>query len=208
MSEFKWVPDFGDKFFYNDHKCVALGDGLVVDGEKCNRCFFNFSEREFDAFDTGGIKDWPVYIEPRGKKTKARYAAAKARWESEQNQIRSGGWVVCVDDSDTSGDLCRDSLYKVAIFPAGSSSDTRIELEGFSHMHYYSKRFRKATPAEIEAHELSLKPSVEQLRIELDAAADALAGYCCGIYPKGENIHLEKFKEAKAAHLQAAGGEG
>ena len=50
--------------------------------------------------------------------------------------------------------------------------------------------------------------SVEQLRIERDEAADALAGYCCGIYPKGENIHLDKFKEAKAAHLQAVGGEG
>lgn len=50
---------------------------------------------------------------------------------------------------------------------------------------------------------LELPKSVEQLRDERDEAADALANYSCGIYPKGENIHLKRFKKAKAAHLAA-----
>ena len=207
MSEFKWVPDFGDKFFYNNHKCVALGDGLVVGGEKCNRCFFNFSEREFDAFDTGGIKDWPVYIKPRGKKAAKKYDAQKAKWGSEQGQIKIGDWVVCENIHGNWDEISSEECYQVS--KVESYLDVHLFLTGLPQdVGYCAKRFRKATPAEIQAHELSLKPSVEQLRIERDAAADALAGYCCGIYPKGENIHLEKFKEAKAAHLQAAGGEG
>ena len=199
MSEFKYQWQLGDEFRrkpdnINIHGIIGrvIGNGVLqrTDSHQC--LWLCLRTNKVSYFHIS----YPSNIEPRGKKTKARYAAAKAKWESENAQA-----VIEFRIGDYAASTKENLVFKVRKLQNGWLSDGGCLYNNPMFM-------RPATPAEIKAHELSLKPSVEQLRIELDAAADALAGYCCGIYPKGENIHLEKFKEAKAAHLQAVGGEG
>ena len=203
MSEFKYQWQVGDKAtnpksHENERSAKCL---IVKKGTSENASFMlKSSTGIWGSYKHGVFFAGNNSLVPRGKKTKARYAAAKAKWESEQVEINVGDWVVCESGNYDVAKV--GSIYKVS-----SIEDNMMYLYE-TGLSYHRLNFRKATPEEIKAHKLSLKPSVEQLRIERDAAADALAGYCCGVYPKGENIHLEKFKEAKAAHLQAVGGEG
>ena len=195
MSEFKWVPEAGDKFVSGNRRGVVIHRSRFNANPK--NWFYDENEFKVDSFGCS----WPEDIKPRGNKTKARYAAAKAKWESEQVYIYAvGDYVVCNSRiiSIPYGHVMRVSGF------TGSLARPRNCFEFINSAgelkHIYKDHVRKATPVEIEAHKQSLK-TVWDLQLHDDCWLLGNTGFTKKIK---FNTDLAKHRERGLIHMTEA----
>lgn len=156
MSDFKYQWQLGDEFkrkpdAMHIHGIVGrvIESGIIQREDSHRRPWLCLRTNRVSWFHIS----YPANIKPRGKKTKARYAAAKAKWESEQVEFAVSQNVVC--DGTMYDKVHQGHVYTVSSFQRGRAHPI-IFLSGLVSS-YDASNFRPATPAEIKAHELSLK---------------------------------------------------